>query len=176
MMVEKAGKKDVAGAKEELEKLTKAQTSLKEAGLPHFNGVSPWPITPSLDTALVQALGIFSNAVPPQVVVGSPKDFSIGDSAQAKAAFWAKRQAMAYILGICPIFILTAPEMTEEKLAALIKLTMNWEDFSAEKLSEICSKYLSEILAMQEGAGEIHPSLKLDGLEAGLKEVKESFK
>jgi len=176
MMVEKAGKKDVAGAKEELEKLTKAQTSLKEAGLPHFNGVSPWPITPSLDTALVQALGIFSNAVPPQVVVGSPKDFSTGDSAQAKATFWAKRQAMAYILGICPIFILTAPEMTEEKLAALIKLTMNWEDFSAEKLSEICSKYLSEILAMQEGVGEIHPAVKLDGLEAGLKEVKDSFK
>jgi hypothetical protein len=66
--------------------------------------------------------------------------------------------------------------MTEEKLAALIKLTMNWEDFSAEKLSGIVSRYLSEILGMQEGVGEIHPAVKLDGLEVGLKEVKDSFK
>jgi aldehyde:ferredoxin oxidoreductase len=176
MIVEKAGKKDLGGTNEELSKLTKSQTGLKEAGLPHFNGVSPWPVTPSLDTALVQALGIFSNAVPPQVVVGTSKDFSLEESPIARAAFWAKRQAIAYILGICPIFILVAPEMTEEKLAALIKLTMNWEDFSADRLSGICSRYLSEILTMQEGAGEIHSSLKLEGLEAGLKGIRDSFK
>jgi hypothetical protein len=176
MMVEKAGKKDLAGAEEELEKLTQSQTSLKETGLPHFNGVSPWPINPSLDTTLVQALNIFSNAVPPQVVVGTPKDFFLEDSPLAKANFWVKRQAMAYILGICPIFILISPEMTEEKLAGLIKLTMNWEDFSAEKLSEIISGYISEILKMQEGGGEIHPSLKLEGLESLLKEMRETFK
>jgi aldehyde:ferredoxin oxidoreductase len=172
MLVEKAGKKDLAGAKEELEKLSKSQGSLKEAGLPHFDGVSPWPIIPSLETTLPQASGIFSNAVPPQMVFVNPQ----GDNPQARAVSWLKKQAMAYILGICPLFTLISPEMTEDKLAGLVKITMNWENFSAEKLSGICSRYLAEICAMQGGAGEIHPSLKMDGLDAGLKEVKESFK
>jgi aldehyde:ferredoxin oxidoreductase len=171
MLVEKTGKKDLAGAKEELEKLTKSSAGLKEAGLPHIDGVSPWPLAASLDTVLTQALGVFSNAVPPQMVFNG----SSGDP-HTKAASWAKRQALAYILGICPLFILISPEMTEDKLARLIKITMGWEDFSAEKLSGICLKYLSEIFGMQEGAVEIHPSLKVDGLEGGLKVIKDTFK
>ena len=174
MLVEKAGKKDLAGAAEEMEKLTTSRTGLKEAGLPTFDGVSPWPIVPSLDSALVQAVGIFSNAVPPQVVVGTAKDFSLEDSPVAKASFWIKRQAAAYILGICPTFVLVSPEMTEEKLAELIKMTTGWESFSAQKLSEITSRYLAEIL--KDGERDIHSSLKVEGFEAGLNQIRETFK
>lgn len=171
MFIEKTGLKDLSGAKEEIMNLIKKPFTLKEAGLPHLNNVSPWPLPVSLDTIMVQALSVFSNAVPPQMVFGS-----FTGNPQEKAITWAKRQALAYILGICPVFMLLAPEMTEEKLAELIKITMGWEDFSKEKLSQMISRYLAEIFSIEGESEEIHPALKTKGVETGIKEIRASFK
>ena len=57
---------------------------------------------------------------------------------------WVKKQAIACILGIDPVIMLMAPEITEEKLAELIQMSGEAEDFSAEDLNSIVSALIEK--------------------------------
>ena len=91
-------------------------------------------------------------------VVASFKDFGVEDGAVDKAAWWVRRQALAYVLGICPIFALTSPEVNEERLTELIKLSAEWDDFSVEKLQEIVVQTVRQSLQAGEQVGEVDSS------------------
>mgnify|MGYP001549259317 CR=1 FL=1 len=170
-----SGAADLSSATEKLGQLAQSGGDLKEADLPHLYGVAPWPLPDSLESSLVQGCGVFSNAVPPMPVVASFNDFGVGDGAVDKAAWWVKRQALAYVLGICPIFALTSPEVNEERLTELIKLSAEWEDFSVEKLEEIVVQTVRQSLQSGEQVGEVHSSQQVEGFDSARNDLLSRF-
>ena len=60
-----------------------------------------------------QAKGPFSVWAPAKPIFA---DFGLPADGSQDAAWWARRQAVAYLFGIHPIFTLMAPELSEEKL------------------------------------------------------------
>ncbi|MEI6125229.1 MAG: aldehyde ferredoxin oxidoreductase N-terminal domain-containing protein [Pseudomonadota bacterium] len=99
----------------------------KLAGEGKSEGPAPWPIQNSNESSIRGISKAFSTAVPPRAIFGPDGD----------AAWWLKRQAAAYVLGIDPFIILMAPEMTEEKLVELVKISAEWEEFSLADLERI---------------------------------------
>jgi len=170
-LTEAAGKKDLQSVTEGLDQLAQSGGNLKESDLPHFYQVSPWPLPPSLEISLIQAFGIFSNAVPPMPIVASYQDFGVKDSAVDRAEWWIRRQSLSYILGICPIFSLTSPEMSEEKLVELVKCSADWDDFDVKKLQEVVGQLVKQSLKTSEKVGEVHPSLKVNGFDGAINDL-----
>ena len=170
-----AGSGDLSSTAEKLDQLAQSGGDLKEADLPHLYGISPWPLPDSLESSLVQACGVFSNAVPPLPVVASFSDFSVADGAVDKAAWWIQRQALAYVLGLCPIFALTSPEVNEGQLTELIKLSAEWDDFSVEKLQEIVVQTVKQSLQAGEQTGEVHSSQQVEGFDGARNDLLARF-
>jgi hypothetical protein len=169
------GSGDLSSTTEKLDQLAQSGGELKEADLPHLYGVSPWPLPASLESSLIQACGVFSNAVPTMPVVASFSNFGVEGDAVDKAAWWVKRQALAYVLGICPIFALTSPEVNEERLTELIKLSAEWEDFSVEKLQEIVAQTVKQSLQTREQAGKVHSSQQVEGFDSARNDLLARF-
>ena len=174
-LAEAARNKDLQSVTETLEQLAQSGGSLKESDLPHFYQVSPWPIFTSLETSSVQAFGVFSNAVPPMPIVASYQDFGVKDTAVDRAEWWIRRQSLSYILGICPIFSLTSPEISEEKLVELVKSSADWDEFDLKKLQEVVGQLVSQSLKTSERVGEIHLSLKVDGFDDAINDLLSRF-
>lgn len=174
-VVKAQGAKDLASTTEKLTQLAASGGGVKEAGLPHFYGISPWPLKSSPEIELVQAFGVFSNAVPPMPIVASWENFGVTGSAVDKAAWWLKRQSIAYIVGICPIFALAAPELSDQKLAELVSCSLVSEDFQAETLEKLAEETVRQSLRAGARQGEIHPSLKGDGFEAAYRDLTARF-
>jgi len=158
-----------------LEQLAQSGGSLKESDLPHCYEVSPWPLPAAIETSLIQAFGVVSNAVPPMPVVASYQDFGTKDSAVDRAEWWIRRQALSYIVGICPIFLLTSPEVSEEKLVGLVKVSAEWDDFDEKKLQETVGQLVSQSMKASEKSGEVHPSLKVDGFDSAMSDLLARF-
>lgn len=174
-LAEAAGSKDLKSATGTLEQLAQSGGSLKESDLPHSYQISPWPLPVSLESSLVQAFGIFSNAVPPMPIVTSYQGFGVKDTAVDRAEWWIRRQSLSYILGICPIFSLTSPEISEEKLVELVKSSADWDEFDLKKLQEIVGQLVSQSLKNSEKVGEVHPSLKVDGFDDAISDLLSRF-
>jgi len=62
-------------------------------------------------------------------------DFGLPADGSGTAAWWQRRQALAYLFGIHPIFMLMAPELSEEKLIELARVGTGL-DFTAEKVEQ----------------------------------------
>ena len=96
---------------------------------------APWPIEGSPDKAILAISSAFSTAVPPKGI------FSNQDK---DANWWINRQAIAAILGIDPVIMLMAPEITEEKLVEFIQISGESEDFSADDLNKIVATLIEK--------------------------------
>lgn len=173
MFVDKSGKKELSDITAELERLSKEGVSLQEAGLPNFYGISPWPLESSPERSLVQAFGIFSNSIPPVPVIAHFEDFGVSQSPVDRAQWWIRRQGLAYILGICPLFAIMAPELTQEKLIELVKLSSGWEDFDQARLQSIITQMIKETIEAGEKLGQVSESLKTENFDSQLKELQE---
>jgi len=174
-IVKAQGAKDLQSATEKLTLLSQSGGSVKEAGLPHFYQVSPWPLAPSLEAGLAQAFGVFSNAVPPLPVVASWEAFGVTGTAVDRVAWWLKRQSLAYLLGICPIFALTSPELREQKLAELISCSLGWQDFAVTTLEQRAAETVRRSLQAGAREGEVHPSLRSDGFDTAYRDLVARF-
>jgi aldehyde:ferredoxin oxidoreductase len=129
-ILEKKGIKDLAAAEAALDALAADGKDVKPEGL------SPWPIAVNLP----KEAGIFSSAVPPKPLFAEASAFGEGDAGKC----WLKRQALAYTVGMCPIFSLLAPEVTTEKVVELVQMSAEWDDFTAEKLESILSDLIKK--------------------------------
>ena len=89
----------------------------------------PWP----LEVNLPQEARIFSSGVLPKPVFAEAGAFGEGDAGQV----WVKRQALAYTIGMCPIFALLAPEVTIDKVVELVQMSAEWDEFSKDTLGNI---------------------------------------
>jgi len=174
-LVKAAGSTDRTSAEEKLDQLAQSGGNLKDANLPHFYQMSPWPCAPSLESSLIQASGTFSNAVPAQPVVVAFKDFGVSDAPVDRAEWWLRRQALAYTLGICPIFALVSPEMSEERLAELIASSAEWDAFTVEQLREVGKEVVRQSLQMSEKVGEVHSTVQVEGFDSARDELIARF-
>jgi aldehyde:ferredoxin oxidoreductase len=68
-------------------------------------------------------------------------DFALPPDGSQTADWWKRRQAMAYIFGIHPIFALMSPELTEEKLLELATMGTGLE-FTPETLEQVVGDIL----------------------------------
>jgi len=55
-----------------------------------------------------------------------------------------KRQVLAAILGIDPMIMVMAPEITEEKMVELVQMSAEWDEFSADELNRIVSDVITK--------------------------------
>ncbi len=114
----------------------KAQGSSDIAGLDQLatsgscEGLATWPLENSNEAAIAGITKAFSTAVPPKAPFAQ----------DSGADGWVQRQALAYTLGIDPVIMLMATEITEEKLVELIQLSAEWDEFSADDLKRITSE------------------------------------
>ncbi|MCX8042645.1 MAG: hypothetical protein N3B18_00800 [Desulfobacterota bacterium] len=106
----------------------------KLAGTGTAEGIPVWPVCVDQQQAIMAITKALSFAVPPRA------PFSQDGGAQT----WVARQAVAYLLGIDPVIMLLAPELTEEKLAALVALAADWDDFSADTLKKIANAVITK--------------------------------
>jgi aldehyde:ferredoxin oxidoreductase len=89
-----------------------------------------WPIAGGYAAAIAQATDAFSNALPPRMIFAKGQD---------SAEWWLKRQAIAYTLGLDPMIMLMTPEITDEKLVDLIRLSAEWDEFCLDDLQRIAA-------------------------------------
>lgn len=75
----------------------------------------------------------FTSAVP-ESIFGSGQ----GDD------WWQKRQALAVILGIDPMLMVMAPEISEDKIVELVQMSAEWDDFSADELNRIAADVIAK--------------------------------
>jgi aldehyde:ferredoxin oxidoreductase len=66
-------------------------------------------------------------------------DFGLNNDGSNNLKWWIRRQALAYIFGIHPIFILMAPMLTEESLLHAVNLGAGL-DISLEMLESAIEK------------------------------------
>ncbi len=128
----KKGIKDLAAAEAAINEIA-ADSSLKAEAL------STWPI----ESSLPKEAGIFSSAVPPKPVFAEAGAFGNGDAGQV----WVKRQALAYTIGMCPIFALLAPEVTIDKVVELVQMSAEWDEFSKDTLEILLHPYYNPYCA-----------------------------
>jgi len=80
-------------------------------GLPNIQKLAPWP-GPENDITAIAGKSSFSTGIPPI----APEGGAAGQSARE----WARRVAFSMILGVCPILMLIASTLNEEKLIAFM--------------------------------------------------------
>ncbi len=85
-----------------------------------------------------QAKGPFSAWAPAKPIFA---DFGLPADGSQDAAWWARRQAVAYLFGIHPIFALMAPELSEEKLLEFANIGTGL-GFTAETLEQAVAELL----------------------------------
>ncbi len=174
-LLEKEGVTGAEDAVKRVQSLADQGVDLGEAGVENVQGAAPWPLSDALEARLIQAVSVFSHAVPLSPLGGGWEDASVGDDPAERAQWWLDRMAVSSILGICPIAALLQPTFTIEKMAELGAKTVDWEDLTAEALLEQARKLVRETHA-QEGATDTVPSSWASAdLDGALEKLKQSW-
>lgn len=98
------------------------------------DGLAAWAVEGAQDAAIAEKTTAFSMAVPTRAIFGGSLD----------AEGWINCQAMAYVLGIDPVIAVLCPEITAEKMAELVRISAEWDDFSADMLQTICAELVQK--------------------------------
>ena len=159
-----------AGAEEAgLDRIASQGADLKALGVETIGGVAPWPAEGGKSAVLAQALGVFSNGIPPGPIgsgaIGAPQG-----SAEL-AAWWIERQAFAYVLGICPIFVLAALGMTLAAMAGLAARAGEFDDLDEARLTSVARNMIKETIAAG-GEIEVSTGLQYEGFAEDLEKLR----
>ncbi len=106
-----SAKGEEAGKPGAFSNLLQQGEDLLERGLPNIQKLAPWP-GPENDITAIAGKSSFSTGIPPI----APEGGAAGQSARE----WARRVAFSMILGVCPILMLIASTLNEEKLIAFM--------------------------------------------------------
>jgi aldehyde:ferredoxin oxidoreductase len=106
-----SAKGEEAGKPGAFSNLLQQGEDLLERGLSNIQKLAPWP-GPENDITAIAGKSSFSTGIPPI----APEGGAAGQSARE----WARRVAFSLILGVCPLLMLIAPTLNEEKLIAFM--------------------------------------------------------
>jgi aldehyde:ferredoxin oxidoreductase len=79
---------------------------------------------------------VFSTWTPPKPLF---EGFGLDGGEDANVEWWIRRNALAYVTGICPIFTLMSPQIDEERVIEALKLGTDL-NLSVEDLDRACLK------------------------------------
>ncbi|MFQ6050779.1 MAG: aldehyde ferredoxin oxidoreductase N-terminal domain-containing protein [Candidatus Hydrothermarchaeota archaeon] len=143
----------------EIEGFASGTYDLPEA---RFDGIIPYPTIK--DSGLLQGFGIFSNWM--TLHIGDVTDIT-------EAEAWVYRNALSYILGICPILMLGA-NFNEKDLLELINLGTEFE-IDSETLSDKIKNMVGDSIKLGGEERDIHNSLKSGDFDSNLKDLLRKF-
>ena len=124
------------GVAEGIEIMTRDGIDLAALGCAHFGGAAPWPLLPTLESSVIQRIGLFSNALPPRPIGADWSAFGAPEDGKGRALWWLRREAVAHVLGLCPIFVLTCPALSLADLASLTAEAAGWDDLDEARLRQ----------------------------------------
>ncbi len=152
--------KSAESAEAGLEEIEARAAPVSDSGLAHFFGVPAWPGAASIESRLTQSMGLFSSLVPP-VLVGEGFNSIAGHLERAKEHLL--RQAAGYILGICPVFMISSPALSFDLLAQTASALLG-DELKPDRLAVIAGKLIKTTLEQSPPQGAIHESLLPDNL------------
>ena len=165
LILQAEGISEKAAALNGIDAIVEEKKDLAKSPQGSFRGVSPWSARGDLSSALVQASGIFSNGIPPAILPLSDPAFSLPEDPEERAAVVLERAALGFILGICPVFLLSSPVVSPERAAEVVKIVTEWDECSGEELQSRSRGLIRETLEAGTPQGEITPGLKPEGFD-----------
>ena len=165
LILQAEGISEKAAALNGIDAIVEEKKDLAKSPQGSFRGVSPWSARGDLSSALVQASGIFSNGIPPAILPLSDPAFSLPEDPAERAAVVLERAALGFILGICPVFLLSSPVVSPERAAEVVKIVTEWDECSGEELQSRSRGLIRETLEAGTPQGEITPGLKPEGFD-----------
>lgn len=95
--------------------------------------IFPWSL--DMTEAMAESAGkTFSTWTPPKPLFA---DVETGGGEDSTVKWWNRRNALAYVAGICPIFTLMAPELDEERIIDALKAGTEL-DLSVDDFDTVC--------------------------------------
>jgi aldehyde:ferredoxin oxidoreductase len=174
-LLEKEGVTAADEAVKRVQALAGEGIDLDGAGVESLYGIAPWPLSEALEARLIQAVSVFSHAVPLSPLGGGWSDVSVGDDPAERAQWWLDRMAVASILGICPIAALLSPEFTLEKMAELGAKAVGWDGLTEEALLKQARNLVKETNALGEANGSVPASWASADLDGALEKLKQGW-
>jgi len=174
-ILEKHGVTEAPRAEEELKKIAQEGASLADEGIENVYGVGTWPLSDALEVRLVQALSVFSHAVPPVPVFNGYEAYSASADPVDRARWWIDVQGAAYILGICPLSVVLSPELSIDQMAELGAAASDFDGLSGERVRAEAKWCVAESRSLSTPSGDLPASWRTGEFEQALKALSESL-
>ncbi len=174
-LLSKEGLTDAESAVKRVQTLAGQGGGLEEAGVENVYGIAPWPMSETAEARLIQALSVFSHAVPLGPLGGGWADVSVGEDPVERAQWWLDRMAVSSILGICPIASLLSPAFTVEKMAQLGATAVDWDELTEEALLKEARRLVQETHALGEANGTVPTSWASADLDGALERLRQGW-
>jgi hypothetical protein len=124
---------------------------------------------------LIQAVSVFSHAVPLSPLGGGWADVSVGEDPAERAQWWLDRMAVSSILGICPIAALLSPEFSIEKMAELGAKAVDWDGLTVDALVKQARQLVKETHALDEASGTVPSSWASADMDGALEKLRQGW-
>jgi aldehyde:ferredoxin oxidoreductase len=174
-LLKKEGVAEAGEAVKRVQALAGEEVDLEDAGVENVYGIAPWPLSEPLEARLIQAVSVFSHAVPLSPLGGGWADVSVGENPVERAQWWLDRMAVSSILGICPIAALLSPEFTLQKMAELGAKAVDWDELTEEALLKQARKLVQETHALDEANGTVPSSWASADLDGALEKLRQGW-
>jgi aldehyde:ferredoxin oxidoreductase len=171
-------KEGVTGAEQavgRVQALARGESDLLQAGVETVRGAAPWPLSEPLEARLIQAVTVFSHAVPLSPLGGAWADLGVGDDPVDRARWWLDRMAVSSMLGVCPVAALLAPGIRLEEIARLAATAVGWDGLTEEALQRQARELLRDTYAAAEGEGKLPSSWVTPDLEGALERLRRGW-
>jgi aldehyde:ferredoxin oxidoreductase len=174
-VLQKEGVADSEEAVKRVQALAGEGYDLAGAGAENVYGIAPWPLSEALEARLIQAVSVFSHAVPLRPLGGGWGDLAVGEDPVDRAHWWLDRMAVSSILGICPIAALLTPEFRLERMAELGAKAVDWDELTEEALQKQARRLVQETHALGEACGTLPSSWTSADLDGALDRLQQGW-
>jgi aldehyde:ferredoxin oxidoreductase len=174
-MLQKEGVAEVDQAVDRIRALADGGADLESVGAENVYGIAPWPLSEPLEARLIQAVSVFSHAVPLRPLAGDWADFSVGENPVERAQWWLDRMAACSILGICPVSALVSPELSLARLGELAAKATDWEELTGEELVKQSRRLVKETHSLGGAEGTVPSSWASADLDGALEKLRQGW-
>jgi aldehyde:ferredoxin oxidoreductase len=174
-VLRKEGVAEADEAVKRIQALAGEGADLESVGAENVYGIALWPLSEPLEARLIQAVSVFSHAVPLRPMGGEWTDFAVGDDPAERSQWWLDRMAACSILGIDPIAALLSPELSLERLAELGSKATDWDELTEEALLKQSRRVVRETHSLGEAEGSVPSSWASADLDGALEKLQQGW-